>query len=133
MSLPDIDTIDVMKLLTLFVIVPALVFPGGAAVAQLDSERSMRNPALAPRARSSGESFTSEAPQYIPLDRQANGIERQQRKNRVESRHLEYRTNLSEYSRERQQVRDRAYRASQRANRDVEFVRAALRGNSESK
>jgi hypothetical protein len=62
------------------------------------------------------------------MDRQATEVERQQRINRAEGFRLEYRTNLPEYSRERQQVRDRAYRNF----RDVEFISATLRGNSGS-
>jgi hypothetical protein len=69
-------------------------------------------------------------PQYTPMDRYATEVERKQRKNSAEGRHLEYRTISPEYSRERQQVRDRAYRTHQRAIRDVDFIRATLRDNS---
>ena len=117
-----------MRMLTLIAITVSLVFISTPASAQLDSERSMRNPSLAPRARVSGQSRVSgQTLQQVQVDRLKSGIERRERKNLAESRNLEYRTNLPRYSRERQQVADRQYKDF----RDVGFIRSSIRNSDE--
>ena len=114
-----------MKRLILTMLAPALLATAHQAYPQLDQERSMRNPSLAPRARVSGQDRASETLPYIPQDRQPSGIERQQRKALSEDRNLELNSGLPRYSRGRQQASDRVYRSF----RDVEFVRATLERN----
>jgi hypothetical protein len=115
-----------MRFVLTMIIALGSTLPAIQAAAQLDIQRTMRNPSLAPRTSVIRQSAPPVFSGYIPLDRQAGAIERGHRKNMAEDRNLEYRSELPTYSRERQQVRDRIYSDF----RDVKFINATLKRDS---